>query len=151
MGLMRRAGAAVAAVDARTLSRAASVADVLCGPGNNGGDGYVVATSCCARPAMPVRVWALGKPRAGTDAAIAAACECRIASKPLARFSADAGFCRRSTRCSAQACRKPVEGDAAEAIEKCNAASVPVVAVDLPSGVSGDSGENPRQRRSGRR
>ena len=42
MALMRRAGAAVAAV---VLERypAASRVHVLCGPGNNGGDGYVVA------------------------------------------------------------------------------------------------------------
>ena len=137
MGLMRRAGAAVAAV---VLERfpAASVADVLCGPGNNGGDGYVVA-KLLNEAGMPVRIWALGKPRPGTDAAIAAA-ECPITSKPLARFSPTPGAVVIDALFGA-GLSKSVEGDAAKAIEKCNTAGVPVVAVDLPSGVSGDSGK----------
>ena len=36
---------------------------------------------------------------------------------------------------------KAIEGGAAAAIEKCKRAGLPVIAVDLPSGVSGDSGK----------
>ena len=137
MDLMRRAGAAVAAV---VLERhpAALAADILCGPGNNGGDGYVAAR-LLHQAGMTVRVWALGKPKRGTDAAIAAA-ECTIAPKPLARFSPTAGAVVVDALFGA-ALSKAIEGDAASAIDACNAAGVSVVAVDLPSGVSGDSGK----------
>lgn len=136
MGLMRRAGAAV--TDA-VLQRypAAGVVDVLCGPGNNGGDGYVVAR-LLHEAGVRARVWALGSPKGGTDAAIAAG-ESPLEAKPLAGFKPrqasvviDALF--------GAGLSKPIDGDAAEAIRQCAEAGVPVVAVDLPSGVSGNSG-----------
>jgi len=137
MDLMRRAGAAIAAV---LLERhpAAVAADLLCGPGNNGGDGYVVA-GLLHQAGMTVRVWALGKPKRGTDAATAAA-ECPIAPQPLAQFSPTANTVVVDALFGA-GLSKAIEGDAASAIDACNAAGVSVVAVDLPSGVSGDSGK----------
>jgi hydroxyethylthiazole kinase-like uncharacterized protein yjeF len=133
---MRRAGAAVAAV---VLERypAALAADVLCGPGNNGGDGYVVA-KLLSDAGMPVRLWTLGKPRPGTDAAIAAA-ESPVKPRSLSGFSPTPGSVVIDALFGA-GLSKTIGGDAAKAIGKCNAASVPVVAVDLPSGVSGGSG-----------
>lgn len=137
MGLMGRAGAAVASV---VLARhpAAPTVDVLCGPGNNGGDGYVAA-KLLREAGVPVRLWALGKPRPGTDAAIAAM-ECPVKAQPLERFSPMPGAVVIDALFGA-GLSKAIAGDAAEAIEKCKAAGVPVIAVDLPSGVSGDSGK----------
>jgi len=137
MDLMRRAGAAVAAV---VLERypAATAADILCGPGNNGGDGYVVAR-LLDEAGMTVRVWALGTPKRGSDAATAAA-ECPLKPKPLATFSPTAGTVVVDALFGA-GLSKAIEGDAASAIDACNAAGVSIVAVDLPSGVSGDSGK----------
>jgi ADP-dependent NAD(P)H-hydrate dehydratase / NAD(P)H-hydrate epimerase len=64
--LMENAGRSVArAVQAR-FRPCRTV--VLCGPGNNGGDGYVIAR-LLAREGWPVTVAALARPREGSDAA----------------------------------------------------------------------------------
>ncbi len=68
--LMARAGFAVALLAARLFAPCRTL--VLCGPGNNGGDGYVAAERLRAR-GWPVRVAALAAPRPGTAAARAAA------------------------------------------------------------------------------
>jgi len=70
IGLMRRAGEAVAAVVLARYPAAAQI-HVLCGPGNNGGDGYVVA-HLLQQSGANVAMWVSGEPRPGSDAAIAA-------------------------------------------------------------------------------
>lgn len=134
--LMLNAGAAVSEV---TLERFADAPafDVLCGPGNNGGDGYVVARLLAER-GLSVRVWAPAPPRAESDAARAAA-DCPLAPRPLGEFVpsdealvVDALF--------GAGLSKPPDGIFAEAIARTRQAKAPVVAVDLPSGVSGDTG-----------
>ena len=64
-GLMRNAGAAVLKA---VLPRYADAEgfDILCGPGNNGGDGYEVAR-LLAEAGVPVIVWADSAPRPGSD------------------------------------------------------------------------------------
>lgn len=135
--LMRRAGAAVAAVVLGRYPMAERV-HVLCGPGNNGGDGYVVAR-LLHEAGAEVSVWALGDPRLGTDAATAAA-ECPVASNPVDGFQPTSGSVVIDALFGA-GLSKAIDGDAAAAVEKCRQAGVPVVAVDLPSGVSGSSGK----------
>ncbi len=136
IGLMRRAGEAVAAV---VLARypASSRVHVLCGPGNNGGDGYVIA-GILAASGVDTTVWASGAPRTGTDAALAAA-ECPIKPRPLAEFIAGAGSLVVDALYGA-GLSKPLSGDAARAVDIATELNLPVVAVDLPSGVSGESG-----------
>jgi hydroxyethylthiazole kinase-like uncharacterized protein yjeF len=135
--LMENAGAAVAAI---VLARhpAAARIDVLCGPGNNGGDGYVVATQL-ARNGFDVAVWASAVPRPGSDAEKAAAA-CLVAPWPLADFRPTNGSVVVDALYGA-GLSKPVEGADAAAIDHCNDAGVPVVAIDLPSGVSGLTGQ----------
>ncbi|MES0183752.1 bifunctional ADP-dependent NAD(P)H-hydrate dehydratase/NAD(P)H-hydrate epimerase [Mesorhizobium sp. C386A] len=134
-GLMKRAGEAVAAV---VLARypAASRVHVLCGPGNNGGDGYVVAR-LLAETGVEVALWTSGEPRVGSDAAIAAT-QCLLERKPLAAFAAEPGSLIVDALYGA-GLSKDLSGDAARAVD--SAARLSVVAVDLPSGVSGDSGD----------
>ena len=96
IGLMRRAGNAIASAILERFPDAAGVA-VLAGPGNNGGDGYVIAEEL-RRAGVAVTLWRAEAPRAGSDAAIAAA-ECAVEPRELAAFAPEtAGWW--STRCS---------------------------------------------------
>ncbi len=70
--LMRNAGAAVTAEVLRRYAGAQKF-HVLCGPGNNGGDGYVVA-ALLQQSGAEVALWRAEPPKAGTDAALAARC-----------------------------------------------------------------------------
>lgn len=136
-GLMRRAGAAIADLILARFASAQTV-HVLCGPGNNGGDGYVVAR-LLAESGCDVRLFALGTPRVGSDAALAAA-DCPVALEPLSAFAPDSNDAVVDALYGA-GLSKPLYGEALAAIERTNAAGVPVIAVDLPSGVSGTGGD----------
>jgi ADP-dependent NAD(P)H-hydrate dehydratase / NAD(P)H-hydrate epimerase len=134
--LMENAGGAVAGV-IRARFPATPVA-VLCGPGNNGGDGFVVARHL-ARAGWPLRLALLGaRERLKGDAALAcAAWEGKI--EPLtpavlegAGLVVDALF--------GAGLARPLEGDAAAVITAVRESGLPVVAIDVPSGVHGDSG-----------
>lgn len=134
--LMRNAGRAVGAEILRHFPEA-SRADILCGPGNNGGDGYVIAEEL-ARAGMSVAIYALAPPKVGTDAAIAAA-DCGIEPASIDAFSptkdtlvVDALF--------GAGLERPLVGAALEAVKRATNTGCDVVAVDLPSGVSGVSG-----------
>lgn len=136
IGLMRNAGAAVAAVVLKRYPAATRV-HVLCGPGNNGGDGYVVAR-ILRESAVDVSVWASGSPKGGRDAALAAS-ECPVEARPLSDFVAEVGSVVVDALYGA-GLSKPLSGDATKVIDIAAELNLPVVAVDLPSGVSGESG-----------
>ncbi|PAP93123.1 NAD(P)H-hydrate dehydratase [Mesorhizobium wenxiniae] len=137
IGLMRNAGGAVAAVVLAHFPAARRV-HVLCGPGNNGGDGYVVAR-ILGDSAVDVLLWASGSPKAGSDAALAAS-ECQVRPRPLSEFAAEKGSILVDALYGA-GLSKPLSGDAARAVDVATELNLPVVAVDLPSGVSGESGQ----------
>jgi len=133
--LMANAGAAVAA---EVLKRypAAPAVHVLCGPGNNGGDGYVVAR-LLAEAGMRVAVWVAARPKRGTDA-FAAARRCPLEPRPLKAFEPEPGSLVVDAVFGAGLAR-PLSAAIREAIGKCR--GLPVVAIDLPSGVSGLTGQ----------
>ena len=130
-GLMQNAGRAVARAAARHFGASRTL--VLCGPGNNGGDGYVAARLLAQR-GWPVIVAALAPPRPGSDAALAAdawagpvrAFDPQDAAR--AELVIDAVF--------GAGLARPVEGLAARTL----AAARRVLAVDMPSGVDGGTG-----------
>mgnify|MGYP000122510986 CR=1 FL=1 len=82
-GLMLNAGRAVAAAVLQRFPDAAQI-DVLCGPGNNGGDGYVAAT-LLAEAGATVAVWSDGAPRLDSDAERAAR-NCPLSARPLSDY-----------------------------------------------------------------
>jgi NAD(P)H-hydrate epimerase len=134
--LMLAAGEAVAAaVVARWSPRKALVA---CGPGNNGGDGFAVA--CALREAgWPVRIALLGERASLKGAAAHHAARWTGAVTALspaeiadAELFIDAIFGAGLTR--------PVTGAAADTLVAVADRGIPVVAVDVPSGLDGATG-----------
>jgi hydroxyethylthiazole kinase-like uncharacterized protein yjeF len=108
---------------------------VLAGPGNNGGDGYVAARYL-EQAGWPVAVAALAPPSPGTAAAAAAA----RWNGPMAAFDA------------AEAARAALVVDALfgagltrplapEIVDILRAVQAPLVAVDVPSGLDGATGQ----------
>ncbi len=136
MALMRRAGAAVASL---ALARFPAYVEmhVLCGPGNNGGDGYVAAR-LLRESGVAVHLWRAEAPRGGTDAAQAAE-ECPVAAEKLGDFRPDRN-CLVIDALFGAGLSKPLAGAYGEAVERCRKSGAKVLAVDLPSGVSGSSG-----------
>lgn len=134
--LMRRAGAAVAE-RARALAGDGRVL-VLCGPGNNGGDGFVAAR-LLAEAGLSVEVALLGARDALTGDAAAAAADW---SGPVAEAAGaePAGFALVIDALFGAGLSRPLEGDAAALVARLDAAGVPVLAVDVPSGLDGDAG-----------
>ena len=134
--LMRNAGAAVAAEVLRRYPGAARV-DVLCGPGNNGGDGYVVAR-LLAQAGCAVNVWAHGTPRAGSDAELAAR-DCPVEARRFGDYRPDPASVVVDALYGAGLAR-PLDAAFAPVFDAIESAGGPVVAVDLPSGLSGLTG-----------
>jgi hydroxyethylthiazole kinase-like uncharacterized protein yjeF len=134
--LMENAGRAVADAACRISQGHRLV--VVAGAGNNGGDGFVAARYLAER-GREVSICFVGKrERLNGDAAMAAkrwtgpVSELSPSSFKQCDLIIDALF-------GAGLDRK-VEGSPRDAIELMNSAKVPVIAVDLPSGVNGTTG-----------
>lgn len=135
--LMERAGRAVADSASRRLRPGAAVL-VLCGPGDNGGDGFVAARI------LRERGFVVTLAHAGEGAAPSPATAGMVALwrgpveapdvvEPGAHgLIIDALF--------GAGLNRPLTGAVAALVERVNRCGVPVVAVDVPSGLSGDTG-----------
>ncbi len=143
--LMDNAGSAVADFVSKRY-RIAETVGVICGKGNNGGDGFVAARRLHAA-GLEVQVLLLADPaelkgdaaanfsRLPVTAVVARSSEDLAAQASQAVFGCDllldavlgTGF------------RPPASGLYAEAIARINQSSSPVVAVDIPSGADADA------------
>ncbi len=137
--LMRSAGLAVAAAVLRLFPQAQRYV-VLCGPGNNGGDGYVAA-SALAECGANVAVFAFGDPAAALSGDADRARQLWDgAIDPLASLVPHLGDVVVDALFGAGLSRDLPE-QVVQVIERINAKGVPVIAVDLPSGVDGRTGQ----------
>jgi hydroxyethylthiazole kinase-like uncharacterized protein yjeF len=138
--LMCRAGEAALATLRARWPNARSLA-IVCGAGNNAGDGFVVARLAAAAGLVP-RTYALVPADKLKGDANRAAADCVAAGVSLERFSADAV---RTADVIVDALLgtgvdRAVAGDFRAAIEAINSADAPVVALDVPSGLDADTG-----------
>jgi len=139
--LMERAGAHVAEAAGRRCASGGSIL-VLCGPGNNGGDGFVAAR-LLHQAGYQCQVLLLGDAgRLKGDAWIAydalPAPVGRVGPAGLASCLGKADLVIDAL--FGAGLDRPLSGDAAQAVDTLNRSGVPVVAVDLPSGINGSSG-----------
>jgi ADP-dependent NAD(P)H-hydrate dehydratase / NAD(P)H-hydrate epimerase len=121
--LMERAGEAAFEVLRECWPEAARVA-VICGPGNNGGDGRVLAR-LAAEAGMEVIVVALG------DSGAAHALDDSAGTAPV-DVIVDALFGIGLSRV--------LDGDAASLVDAINTHPAAVLSLDIPSGLHGDTG-----------
>ena len=135
--LMENAGKSVAREIQRRWS--ARPVTVLCGPGNNGGDGFVVARHL-ADAGWPVRLALVGaiehlKGEARHHAELWTQAVEPLSSAALqgAELVVDAIFGAGLSRA--------LDGPTAETLANAARMRLPIVAVDVPSGVMGDTGE----------
>jgi NAD(P)H-hydrate epimerase len=118
---------------------AARLVHVLCGPGNNGGDGFVVARQLESW-GWPVRLFLLGD-REGLqgDAAIMA----RSWKGPVHPLTMDCldGVPLLVDAMFGAGLSRPLEGMARQVVEEITHRQLDLVAIDVPSGVDGNNGQ----------
>ncbi|MEZ5502510.1 MAG: NAD(P)H-hydrate dehydratase [Halioglobus sp.] len=114
---------------------------VLCGTGNNGGDGFLIADLAHKR-GIPVTIIQVGDAaRIGGDAALAR--KQAVANGVQIVAFADAALVPEGVIVDAMlgtGLGGEVRGEYAEAIAAVNASGLPVLAVDIPSGLCSDTG-----------
>ena len=135
--LMENAGRGVADEVSARFPDAATVA-VLCGPGNNGGDGFVAAR-CLQERGYRVRLGFDGDPKKLPADAAAMAARFKGNIEPLSPdllLGADAVI----DGLFGAGLARPIEGKLAALIEAANASGAPIVAIDVPSGIDGTTG-----------
>ncbi|MEM8813399.1 MAG: NAD(P)H-hydrate dehydratase [Pseudomonadota bacterium] len=143
--LMKKAGLAVAdEIAARHPLKTRIV--ILCGPGNNGGDGLVAARILVQR-GYPVRVFLVGRAETLSGDAAKAMTDCPVPAEPMGDGAATAEWHQavRVAGCIVDALfgaglSKPITGPLAAIIEEVNASEAEILSVDLPSGVRGVDG-----------
>jgi hydroxyethylthiazole kinase-like uncharacterized protein yjeF len=132
--LMERAGAALAEVAYRFAGPLPAL--ILCGPGNNGGDGYVAARYLAAQ-GVQVRVAALSEPRSAAAQWAHARWDGPVESLSIETrpepLVIDALF--------GTGLKRGLEGAETQTLSSLCEAAVVRVTCDLPSGVEADTGE----------
>lgn len=135
--LMESAGQAVAAQILRRWTP--RVVCILCGPGNNGGDGFVIAR-LLREQGWPVRVGLLGQLSQLKGETRRHA---ELWSGPVEALSPDLlkGAELVIDALFGTGLSRPLSAPVTQLVRSLNAAAIPVCAVDIPSGVDGGTGQ----------
>lgn len=115
---------------------------VMCGPGNNGGDGYQIG--CLAKQAgWMVTIYYVTDPKRLQGAAAESYLACQAAGVTMMAYHGQvleaALIVDALLGMGLQA--KPISDPLIEAIKAINQSAVPVLALDVPSGVNADTGQ----------
>jgi ADP-dependent NAD(P)H-hydrate dehydratase / NAD(P)H-hydrate epimerase len=133
--LMLAAGRAAAGAVAGQIPPHTLVS-VLCGPGNNGGDGYAAAAVLSDR-GYTVEIFAKALPTEG--AAARAAARWKHPVRPLSAFKPQPGDVVIDALYGAGLSR-PIAGEEADALSRLQHSGASIFAIDIPSGLNGDTG-----------
>jgi hydroxyethylthiazole kinase-like uncharacterized protein yjeF len=139
--LMSRAGRA-AFERLQELWPEATQLHVFCGSGNNGGDGYIVASLAQTR-GMAVTVYQVGEPAKLSGDALAAHNQALSDGVHMRAFQPGESFSQGIVvdAVLGTGLSGVVRDDAGIAIDAINASALPVLAIDIPSGLCSDSGK----------
>lgn len=138
--LMERAGAAAFELLQVLWPRARRIA-VVCGTGNNGGDGYVIAR-LARRAGMVPLVLEVGEARTAPGDAATMRARCREAGVEIRVFDSRglAGVDVVVDALLGTGLQRLVQGPPRDAIDAMNGGGAPILAVDVPSGLNADTG-----------
>lgn len=138
--LMLRAGQAAADVAMQILASSSSRSVlVVCGPGNNGGDGFVVAT-CLLMRGYPVKLVSRGEPERLSEDARAAREGWLSAGGSIAEDFAAEAWGLVVDALFGIGLARPASGVYADWIFRVNALACPILSLDVPSGLDSASG-----------
>lgn len=140
--LMRRAAAAAFASLRRRWPEARRVA-VYCGPGNNGGDGFLLAL-LAHEAGLAAEVWALAKDAHGDAAQARAACE--QGGVPVRRWEGSSALPPADVHVDAlygTGLNRAPPPTVAALIERLDACGASILSLDVPSGLDADTGHCP--------
>ena len=111
---------------------------VICGPGNNGGDGFILS-EYLRKNKFRIKVFCLNKRHYRGDA-LTALKKLKIKTKDISNFKADGNSpiidCLFGTGIS-----RKITGDLKKIIFKINKSKQKIISIDIPSGIHGDTGK----------
>ncbi len=137
--LMQRAGLAAAEIARTMFAPQSSRVLVLAGPGNNGGDAFVVARVLKSW-FFDVEVAFCGDAAAlGPDATAALGAWNDVQGETVAQWP-DGKFGLVIDGLFGIGLTRPLDGPAAQWIAQANASALPILALDIPSGLDADTG-----------